>query len=212
MAEGLRLLEVGILADKPEYNVAYFLASATMGGGDRKRSAGLLERELAVHPQNTRAAYTLLNVYGLLKRWADEEELVSMLLENEPDNALLYYTLGLMRFNQENYPAAREAINAGLKLAPNVSILMLMDANLMAKEGDRDNGKLRFEKAKIRRTEEETLMKHMSEANRTMASATPVSVPGIPGMFVPPLGGKVTPSGTEGGATESANQALGLPY
>jgi predicted Zn-dependent protease len=57
-------------------------------------------------------------------------------------------------FNLGLYKQARVTLNTGLKVAPNSSSLLLLDANLLAKEGKPDQAKSRFEAAKAAKAKE----------------------------------------------------------
>ena len=104
------------------------------------------------------------------------------MLEQEPNDALLLHAQGLALFNQGRYLEAREVINQGLEVAPDLSFLQLMDANLMAKEGKREQGEVRFNSAMIIRQAEEA---RLEELRRAGVPSPAISVLGVPGAFVP---------------------------
>jgi len=179
---GLQLLEQAIMADKPERDVAFYLAASQLGRGERAEARRLLEQELNNHPRNDKASYTLINVLAMMGEWEAEGQVVAGLLERNPDDALLLHAQGLVLFNQGRFLEAREAIDHGLKVAPELSFLQLMDANLLAKEDQRELGQARFNAASEQRAAEEARVVEMREAGEGPA---PVSVPGIPGAFIP---------------------------
>ena len=51
-------------------------------------------------------------------------------------------------FNLRRYEAARTSLDEGLRRGPEVPALVLLDANLLAKEGQRERGQARFDEAK----------------------------------------------------------------
>ena len=56
-------------------------------------------------------------------------------------------------FNLEHYERAREILDRALAIAPDDPMLVLLDANLLAKEGRRAEGEVRFEEARRLRAE-----------------------------------------------------------
>lgn len=180
--EGVALLEMAVAADKPEREVAYYLAAASLGKGDRLEARRLLELETKHYPSNEKANYTLVNVLALTQDWLAEERVLARMLEQEPNDALLLHAQGLALFNQGRYLEAREVINQGLEVAPDLSFLQLMDANLMAKEGKREQGEVRFNSAMIIRQAEEA---RLEELRRAGVPSPAISVLGVPGAFVP---------------------------
>lgn len=151
VATGAALLEQGVEAERPEPEVAWYLAAHTLLGGDLERGAALLELETAHHPAHLRAWAARARVAVERGLWTEVVVAARQVLAIRPDDAEMHHLEVLGLFNLQQYAAAREAVAAGLAVAPRHPGLVLMDANLMAKAGRMDEGRARFEEAKALR-------------------------------------------------------------
>lgn len=169
---GLGALKVAILAEQPERGVAFYLGAAALGEGRSDDALRLFEQEVENNPKHVQAGQALLKMYAQMARWPELEQEALRQLELRPADGSLWHRLTLARFNQERFVTAREACDSGLAIDPSNPQLMLMDANLMVKEGRGAEGALRFEAAKERlpawqaekKDELEALMKQLNEA------------------------------------------------
>lgn len=157
-SDGMTLLQEAMKADVPEMEVAWYLAIHEIGEGNMDEAARLLELELANHPGHLRAAVVLTRVYMRAQRWEDQRKAAELVLAVNPKDAAMWHAKVLALFNLAEYGAARAALVEGLKADPNNPDLILMDANLLAKEGFRDEGAKRFEIAKKALTERQAAL------------------------------------------------------
>ena len=153
-AHALPLLQIGIKATHPEPDVCYAMASFARDRKEWPAAEKLLEQELLAYPRNFKAGHALLVVETELQGWATQERLAQALIDHEGPTAELYRTKAQAQFNQKDYANARKTLNEALKLAPKGADNMLLDANLIAKEGDLVKAKARFEEAKAAKEKE----------------------------------------------------------
>lgn len=149
--EALPLLERAHASGDPEFDVSYWLGAHALGRGDVEGAERLLLEELEDHPGNTKAAFALSRLYMKLGKWAEQVEMASKVLRTAPKDPVLWHAKVLGLFNLQRYAEAREALTAGLAVDPGHPDLILMDANLLAAEGKRAEGEVRFEAAKLAR-------------------------------------------------------------
>lgn len=147
MDDAIPLLEAANQDDRPEYDVAFLLAGRALTAGDAEASFALFGKEIASYPQNLRAIYARARLALKLHRWPELVEAASMGVELRADDSELWYLLVMGRFNLGDYARARVAVDKGLAVDPGQADLLLMDANLLAKEGKMDAAKARFEVA-----------------------------------------------------------------
>jgi len=65
-----------------------------------------------------------------------------------------HHALSQAQFNLKQYEAARTTLDLGLRIDPDDSHLLLLDANLLWQEGKEDEAKGRFEQAKTAKERE----------------------------------------------------------
>jgi arylsulfatase A-like enzyme/Flp pilus assembly protein TadD len=145
--EAYPLLELGVQAAKPEMDVAWLLGARAVTEGDLEGALRLYGQELEVHPYNLKAAAARARVALKLGRWAEQLDSAEKMLAGKPDDAEMWHLSVLALFNLERYADARAALEKGLKVDPGYPELLLMDANLLAKEGRMEEGKKRFAEA-----------------------------------------------------------------
>lgn len=170
---GYELLQRGVRADVPEPDVAWLLAAAATGRGEVDGALTLLDLELRHHPDNARAVMAWLRLAGRRGAWQDQLDLLQgwlggpgrahFALEHQPPAAPgvdprslpraertdplmadLVHAEAQALFNLGRYLEAREALDRGLAIDPDRAVLLLLDANLLWKEGHPDEAKARF--------------------------------------------------------------------
>jgi arylsulfatase A-like enzyme/predicted Zn-dependent protease len=174
---GMPLLDKGITADKAERDVAFYLAAGAIGSGEMDEGRRLLELEVENHPTNLRAATALLRVYIRSQAWMEQVELSDTIIQLQEKDLNAHHAKVLGLFNLEKYEEARKAVDAGLAIDDSYPDLVLMDANLLAKEGKLEEGKARFEVAKKVREERADAVREAVEARK---------LPPIPGFDAEP--------------------------
>lgn len=171
----IRLLELGILADRPEKDVAMKLAAVRFGRGQAESAEELLERELEHYPHNFAAFRSLLRIRGHLGKWetqvqqtgaffAAQERLEKRIAERpELDNlrlsppivAEIWQIRAQALFNLQRYEEARRALDKGLALQPDGPALLVLQANLLKQEGKPEEALAAFEAAKVAKARED---------------------------------------------------------
>lgn len=148
-AEAQPLLEEGAQADPPEAEVSWYLAVNEIARAQYGGAVEHLKREIEHHPGHVRAAFVLARLGLRLKQWETQLQGAEAVLTFTTSPAEAWYLKVLALFNLQRFPEAREAVRKGLEVDPVHPDLLLMDANLLAKEGRKDEGKARFEQAKV---------------------------------------------------------------
>lgn len=155
MAQGLKLLKRGALADRPERTVCLHLAAAATGRGEIEEAIRLLERELEHYPGNADAIMALARMRGLQQDWLAQVSLTERFVEVRPGDPSGWHLHAQALYNVQRYADARVALDKGLAIDADLAILLLLDANLLKQEGHMDKALARFEEAKASRAREE---------------------------------------------------------
>jgi arylsulfatase A-like enzyme/tetratricopeptide (TPR) repeat protein len=153
-AEGEELVNVGLMADVAERDVAFFAGVAASNRENVDETRELLRRELKHYPGNTPAAKMLISSLVELKDWQGQVDIASGVLEVRQDDAVLWHTKAQALFNLQRFDETRVVLDEAMKLHPEVSILYLLDANLLSKEGKKEEANARFQEAKKVREKE----------------------------------------------------------
>jgi len=144
---GMRYVEQGLLADKPELDVAYFMAMRADRDGNAQEARQFLDVEMKHHPLNRKAAMMQITMLGKFEDWPALVELAKFWSEKEPENQVLAHNHAQAVFNTGDYARTRTILDAALKGFPSDARLVLLDANLLAKEGRQELGQKRFAEA-----------------------------------------------------------------
>ena len=152
--DATKLLELGILADRPERDVAFLLSGTMNARGDRGRAGELLEQEVREYPNNSKAVSALIAHLGVDKDWQGLVTGTEIPAERDLLDAWSWHARAQAMFNLGLYKQARVALSAGLEKDPDLSILLLLEANLLSKEGRKEEAKTRFEEAKAAKAKE----------------------------------------------------------
>ena len=150
-----RLLEDGAKADKPESEVCLLLGLAVLSEGDSERAIQLLNQELENYPRNLRAAQALISAHDSSKDYQAILEVSSSSLVHHPENLQLLHAKAQALFNLGEFPTCRIELDLALLKHPDSASLILLDANLLSKEGKDDEGAKRFEEAKVAKAKED---------------------------------------------------------
>jgi tetratricopeptide (TPR) repeat protein len=144
---GYLLLEAAWAAEPPELNVGWYLAARALGQGDLDGADAFLRRELSAHPENLRAWVGMARLCQRRGDWVGQGDAARKAVAGLPKDPDVWHLLVLALFNQGRFAEAREALDAGLQVDAMSPDLLLMDANLLVKEGKPDLGRERFEAA-----------------------------------------------------------------
>lgn len=142
-------LAQGAMAEVPAINVCFRLSEYAAKRGDLAAATSWLEREVAAHPENEAADDLLIPTLSKAERWTELATAGAAMTRAHPEKPLYWHAWAQARFNLKDFAGARAALDPGLALHPESSLLVLVDANLLAKEGQRERGALRFEAAKV---------------------------------------------------------------
>lgn len=149
------MLEKGCQADRPLRGVCEHVGVMARLQGDLALSRRLLDRELRFHPTNDNALRAIQVVLGEQGEWGILVVAVSRLIALRGESAYLWVVKAQAEFNQEKFTEARASLTRSLALRPDWSQALLLDANLLAKEGNMDAARARFEEAKAAQEREE---------------------------------------------------------
>ena len=156
LAEARDLLEVGIRAERPEAEVAFYLGLAELGDGKKKRARQLFRKELEHYPRHLKSAVSLIRIEGEFKRNEAVLEAASAALVHHPSDLNLLLAKAQASFNLKDFSSSRLAVDLALLHHASSSDVLLLDANLLSKEGKPEEGKKRYEEAQAaRRLEQE---------------------------------------------------------
>lgn len=159
LTRALALLEQGARADIPERDVARHLAAARIGQGRFDEARALLEAEIRHHPWNLAARATLMAQLGRRGEWEAQAQVASAILAlaersvagREVPRAVridAHLARAQALFNLKRHVEARAALDLGLAEAPEDPRLHVLDANLLAREGRREEALGAFELAR----------------------------------------------------------------
>ena len=112
-----------------------------------------LELELKSFPE-PQAQMLLGDLNFRLKKWEAASVAYLAYLDKYPPRPKIRYLAAQSLFNIQDYAKAREILNPALKLKPQMADVMLLHANLLAKEGKKEEGLAVFEQAKALKQEE----------------------------------------------------------
>lgn len=146
-AKAERYLRMATAGPNPKRGARVQLAALAVAAGARHDGYTLLEAEVKEYPRNLMAHRALSRLYAEDGRWLDQKgsaEQVVLLLPREP---LAYLDLAQCHFNLGDYGSARRTLDLGLTMAAEQPDLLLLHANLLAKEGKKEEGKAVFERA-----------------------------------------------------------------
>ncbi|MEC7241394.1 MAG: tetratricopeptide repeat protein [Myxococcota bacterium] len=156
IAEARDLLEVGIRADRPESEVAFYLGLAELGEGKKRRARQLFRKELEHYPKHLQSAVSLVRIEGEYGRNQAVLEVASAGLVHHPSDLNLLLAKAQASFNLKDFSNSRLAVDLALLHHPTSSEAILLDANLLSKEGKPEKGRKRFAEAQeARRIESE---------------------------------------------------------
>lgn len=153
--EARQLLDSGIKAEKPEHDVAFLLGLVYLKEDNAKRAAELFELELKNYPRSLKASQALVTALDKLGDTEGVLRTASAGLLHSPTDLALLHAKAQALYNLKDYGTCRVELDLALLQYPQSSVLLLLDANLLAKEGKKEEGALRFEQATAAKSLEE---------------------------------------------------------
>ncbi|MEZ4322447.1 MAG: sulfatase-like hydrolase/transferase [Myxococcota bacterium] len=145
---GIPMLALGAEASLPERDVCYKLAALVQGRGESDRARGLIERELKHWPKNTPARMTYVRLIAQTQDWDALLPQAEILRQAAPTAAESHYWVAQALFNLKRYDESLAAVQGGYAVDPEDPQLLIMHANILAKQDKRDEGAKLVEKAK----------------------------------------------------------------
>lgn len=133
-------LRLAVAGPNPRRAARAQLALLAIGAGARGDAYNLLEAEVADYPGNQLARRMLVKLLGEDLRWLDQRDHLAFLARANPEEPQALRALAQCLFNLQDYTAARTALDQALLFAPEDPDVLLLHANLLAKEGLREEG------------------------------------------------------------------------
>jgi predicted Zn-dependent protease len=139
---------LGSLSDKvPRPIVHELLARYATQRGDAKGMVTHLQAELEILPSNYRARRALATWYMQNKQWDDAAAELQMLVELRTQDHAARVSWAQALFNAAAYEEAQKVLTPAIEAAPNNPEGLLLQANLLAKQGKREEGAVLAKKA-----------------------------------------------------------------
>lgn len=148
-------LEVASTLPRPPRHVLVHLGVMMTLEGRLDDARVLLEREVALWPDNTAGLKALQVVLGQQRDWAALVAVADRIVLADPSVYDAWLAKAQALFNLEDFSEARAAWTRAAALRPGRSELLLLDANLLAKEGRRSDAEARFAEAVVAREREQ---------------------------------------------------------
>ncbi len=186
-------LRVAVSGPTPRRASRSQLALLAIAAGARHDAFQLLEAEVKDFPGNVMARRMLARLYGEDQRWIDQRPHVEAIARSLPKDAEAHRHLAQCLFNLADYPGARKEVDRALELDSADPDIVLLHANLLAKEGKRDEGLEVFKRAealneaRVREAEKAgATVVHLDPKTGKPAPAAPADPPVAPIVPVEP--------------------------
>ncbi len=186
-ASAERNLRIAVAGPNPRRAARAQLALMALAAGARADAYTLLEAEVRDYPGNQVARRLLSRLLGEDQRWLDQRDHVGFLARAAPQDPAARRALAQCLFNLKDYLGARRALDAAVELAPDDPDVLLLNANLLAKEGKRDEG---FDMLKRANAAHEARIQASGATVQPAKPAPPVPAPASSAPSVPNGGGK----------------------
>ncbi len=133
-------LRLAVSAPSPRRGARYQLALLALGADVRSDAYDLLEAEVREYPGYQVARRILSKMYADDQRWAEQQQHIAFLARANPNDGMIARGLAQCLFNLKDYAGARAVLDNVLLLSPEDPDVLLLHANLLAKEGLREEG------------------------------------------------------------------------
>jgi predicted Zn-dependent protease len=142
-----RFLRVAVSATNPKRNARVQLAILARLAKVRTDAYLLLSDEIKEYPGNLMARRLLATMYGEEQRWTEQAEILESIAKLQPKEVSAQVAWAQALFNIPDYKASRNIIDTLLPIYPDEPDVLLLHANLLAKEGKREEGYEVFKRA-----------------------------------------------------------------
>lgn len=146
-ASAERYLRIAVAGANPRRGARAQLAMLAVAAKARDDAYALLTAEVRDYPGNMFARRMLSRMYAEDQRWQDQKEHAAFMAQAFPQEGKAQMMFAQCLFNLSDFTAARRVLEVALKLDPEDPDILLLHANLLAKEGKRDEGFAVFQKA-----------------------------------------------------------------
>ena len=145
--EAAPLLIAGLEATFPRRRLRHYLALMWMAQDRPGEAMESLRGELLDWADNTEARQLLVRLLGEEKRFDEQLEQVDFLLAREPESVLFLHARAQTLFNMDDLDGTLLALEAGLRQAPDDPRMLLLLANLQARQGQPELAQETFARA-----------------------------------------------------------------
>lgn len=140
-------LRVAVSGPNPRRGARAQLAMLAVGAKVRPDAYALLTAEVRDYPGNAFARRMLSRMYAEDQRWQDQKEHAAFMAQAFPEEGRAQLMFAQCLFNLSDFAATRRSLDVALRLEPEDPDILLLHANLLAKEGKREEGYAIFQKA-----------------------------------------------------------------
>jgi tetratricopeptide (TPR) repeat protein len=196
-----RYLRIAISGPNPRRGARVELAALAVAANARDQAYELLKDEVRDYPRHLTAQRALSRMYaedGQYLMQKDAAEAVAGLAPREPFAQLDY---AQCMFNLGDYRSARRILDGAMAMAPDDPDLLLLHANLLAKEGKKDEGYAVFQRANG--LNEARIAAKKASAPTDTSAAAKAGRPGVGGMASPPDAAGKPPAASSGAAANT---------
>ncbi|MFZ5481500.1 MAG: sulfatase-like hydrolase/transferase [Myxococcota bacterium] len=142
-----KYLRVAVSGPNPRRAARGQLALLALAAGVRGDAYDLLLAEVKDYPGNVAARRVLSRLFSEDQRWLEQREHVAFIARVSPNDADAQRALAQCLFNLGDFEGARAALDDALAIAGDDPDVLLLHANLLAKEGNREEGLAALKKA-----------------------------------------------------------------
>ena len=153
LPEAERYLRMAVSATNPRRGARVQLALLARAASVRPDAYRLLREELKEYPGNLMARRLLSTMLGEDGDYMEQTEQLKILAASFADDDETVLDYAQARFNASDYRGCRETLNVLLARSPDAPDVLLLHANLLAKEGKREEGRAVFMRADALHTE-----------------------------------------------------------
>ncbi len=136
-SSAMALLQKGVETDRPEPSVAFLLATHHESTGELDAALRLARLELRLRPEHSDARRMVARILGQQGDWLGQVDVLPepALARYAPDDEWLAHARCQGLFNLGRFAEARSCLDPALARFPADPHLVILDANLMMKEG-----------------------------------------------------------------------------
>lgn len=194
--EAERFLRIAVSGPNPRRAARAQLALLAVAAGARNDAFKLLESEVKDFPGSMLARRMLSRMYGEDQRWLDQKAHAEFIARAAPEDAIARLNVAQCLFNLTDFLGARKELTVALALGPKNPDVLLLHANLLAKEGKREEGAIVAAEAKrlheVRLKEAQArgakLVPNPAVAPPPGTPPAPATAPVAPAVVPPPTG------------------------